>query len=153
MGRRQRAAETYAHTRQMKSLATRLCMRVTAAYVTARRGAQRLRKVIPVRSSRGSSYIRYAARVADGTQRLRYGEIDDQLNNQGISLYFKLCQRRNSECTRVVKVPVFAKVMHGFQLSLYVRERLRALMSEDSTVKHAMTELGKEDIRPCRQTL
>ena len=26
-------------------------------------------------------------------------------------------------------------------------------MSEDSTVKHAMTELGKEGIRPCRQTV
>ena len=26
-------------------------------------------------------------------------------------------------------------------------------MSEDSTVKHAMTELGKEDILPCRQTV
>ena len=48
---------------------------------------------------------------------------------------------------------MFAKVMPGFQLSLYARERLRALMSEDSTVKHAMTELGKEGIRPCRQTV
>ena len=52
-----------------------------------------------------------------------------------------------------VKVPVFAKVVPGFQLSLYARERLHALMSEDSTVKHTMTELGKEDIRPCRQTV
>ena len=43
--------------------------------------------------------------------------------------------------------------MPGFQLSLYARERFRALMSEDSTVKHAMTELGKEGIRPCRQTV
>ena len=43
--------------------------------------------------------------------------------------------------------------MPGFQLSLYTRERLRALMSENSTVKHAMTELGKEGIRPCRQTV
>ena len=48
---------------------------------------------------------------------------------------------------------MFAKVMPGFQLSLYAREWLRALMSEDSTVKHAMTELGKEGIRPCRQTV
>ena len=48
---------------------------------------------------------------------------------------------------------MFAKVTPGFQLSLYARERLRALMSEDSTVKHTMTELGKEGIRPCRQTV
>ena len=26
-------------------------------------------------------------------------------------------------------------------------------MSEDSTVKHAVTELGKEGVRPCRQTV
>ena len=61
-----------------------------------------------------------------------------------IFLHFKLCERRNSECTCVFKVLVFAKIMPGLQLSLYTRERLRALMSEDSTVKHAMTELGKE---------
>ena len=83
----------------------------------------------------------------------RYGGIDDQSNNPGKSLYFKLCERRNSECMRVFKVPVFAKVMPRLQLSLYARERLRALMSEDSTVKHAMTELGKEGIRPSRQTV
>ena len=41
-------------------------MRVTAAYVTARHGVQRLRKA--KRGSRGSGYIRYAARVADGAQ-------------------------------------------------------------------------------------
>ena len=32
-GRRRRAVETYAHTRWMKSLATGLCTRVTAAYI------------------------------------------------------------------------------------------------------------------------
>ena len=60
-GRRWRAAETYAHTWQMKSLATRICMRVTAAYFKARRGAQRLRKAI--RSGRGSGYIHYAVAI------------------------------------------------------------------------------------------
>ena len=48
---------------------------------------------------------------------------------------------------------MFAKVMPGFQLSLYAQERLHALMSEDSTVKHTMTELGKEGIRSSRQTV
>ena len=113
-----------------------------AAYVMARRGAQRLCKAI--RGGRGSGYSRYAARVADGgsqmagrrrrvadggsrTVRSGYGTVGSTTSR--ISLYFKLCERRNSECTRVVKVPVFAKVMPGFQLSLYARERLRTLMS------------------------
>ena len=70
-----------------------------------------------------------------------------------ISLHLKLRERRNRECTHVFKVPVFAKVMPGVQLLLYAQERLHALMWEDSTVKHAMTELGKEGIQPCRQTV
>ena len=44
----------------------------------------------------------------------------------GISLHFKLCERRNSECTRVFKVPVFAKVMPGVQLR-YTLEKGSAL--------------------------
>ena len=85
-------------------------MRVTVAYVTVRRGAQRLRKAI--RSGRGSGYICYAVRVADGAQRLQYSGIGDQSNNPGISLYFKegeivgalvlsrfLCSRKSCLCS------------------------------------------------------
>ena len=132
-------------------------MRVTAAYVTARRGAQRLRYGERRRVAVAITYVtRHGSQTAHSGYDTRYGGIDDQsveTNNPGISLYFELCERRNSECTRVFKVPVFAKVMPGLQLSLYARERLCALMSEDSTVKHAMTELGKEGIWPCRQTV
>ena len=84
----------------------------------------------------------------NGSYGTRYSGIDDQSNNPGISLYFKLCEKRNSEGKRVFKVSMFAEVMPWFQLSLCAQERLHALMSEDSTVKHAMTELGKEGIWP-----
>ena len=48
------------------------------------RGAQRLRKAIRGGPARPRKR-RYAARVADGAQRLRYGGIDDQSNNPGTS--------------------------------------------------------------------